>query len=126
MIVLFVLVLLVIVPAAVAFLSETSLLSRAIITPAFGIGSPVVYSRRAISTQPVSGARDVQPSERGEFYYYNLVNYLRVTEVLDDGRVIAVARNNKRLCFSPNDSRLRKARVTERLIYRRRFPQCCA
>ena len=118
MIVLFVLTVLVVVPAAVAFLSDTSVLSRA----AFGIGAPVVYSRQAISTQPVSGARDVRPSERGEFYYYNLVNYLRVTEVLDDGRVIAVARNNKRLCFSPSDSHFRKAGLIERLIYRWRFP----
>ena len=126
MIVLFVFLLLVIVPAAVALFSETSLLSRAGIAPAFGIGAPIVYSRRAISTQPVSGARDIRPSERGEFYYYNLINYLRVTEVLDDGRVIAIAGNNKRLCFSPSDSHFRKARVTERLIYRRRFPHFCA
>jgi hypothetical protein len=124
MIVLFVFVLLVIVPAAAGLLCETLLLSRAAITPAFGIGTPIVYSRRAISTQPVSGARDIRPSERGEFYYYNLINYLRVTEVLDDGQVIAVARNNMRLCFSPSDSHFRKARVTERLIYRRRFPHC--
>jgi hypothetical protein len=122
MIALFVFVLLVIVPAAAALLSETSFLSRAAIRPAFGIGAPIVYSRRAISTQPVAGARDIRPSERGEFYYYNLVNYLRVTEVLDDGRVLAIACNNVRLCFSPGDSDFRKARVMERLIYRRRFP----
>jgi hypothetical protein len=126
MLVLFVLVLLVIVPAAAALLSETSLLSRGTITPAFGIGAAIVYSRQAISTQPVSGARDIRPSERGEFYYYNLINYLRVTDVLDDGQVIAVARNNMRLCFSPSDSHFRKARLTERFIYRRRFPHFCA
>jgi hypothetical protein len=103
-------------------LAETSLLSRGAITPAFAIGALVVYSRQAISTQPLSGARDIRPSERGEFYYYNLVNYLRVTEVLDNGRVIAVTRNNVRLSFSPGDSDFRKARVVERLIYRRRFP----
>jgi hypothetical protein len=118
MIVLFVLIVLIIVPAAVAYFSETLPLSRA----AFAIGAPIVYSRQAISTQPVSGARDIRPAERGEFYYYNLVNYLRVTEVLDDGRVIAVARNNKRLCFSPSDSHFRKAGLSERLFYRRHFP----
>ena len=51
------------------------------------------------------------------------MNYLRVIEVLDDGRVIAVARDNNRLCFSPNDSRFRKARLTERFSYRWRFPR---
>src|SRR4029077_13429823 len=126
MIVLFVVVLLVIVPAAAALLSQTSFLSRAAITPGSGIGTAVVYSRPSISTQPVSGARDIRPSERGEFYYYNLVNYLRVTEVLDDGRVLAVAGNNMRLCFSPGDSDFRKAGVVERVIYRRRFPHFCA
>jgi hypothetical protein len=118
MIVLFVLFVLVIVPAAIALLSDTSILSRG----AFGIGAPVVYSRQAISTQPVSGARDVRPSERGEFYYYSLVNYLRVIDVLEDGRVIAIARNDKRLCFSPTDSQFRKAGLVERWIYRWRFP----
>ena len=122
MIVLFVLVLLVGLPAAAAFFSERSLLSRAIITPAFGIGAPVVYQRRVISTHPSADARDVRPSERGEFYYYSLVNYLRVADVLDDGRIIAVARNNKRLCFWPDDSQFRKARLVERFIYRWRFP----
>src|SRR5215471_21140726 len=122
MLILFVLIVLVVVPATVAFLSETSLLSRAIATPAFGIGAPVVYSRRAISTQPVSGATNVRPSERGEFYYYSLANYLRVTHVLADGRIIAVAQDNKRWCLWPYDSQLRKARLSERIIHRWRFP----
>src|SRR5207248_3624746 len=54
---------------------------------------------------------------------YTVINYLRVAEVMADGRIIAVARNNKRLCFRPNDSGLRKARLAERLIYRPRFPR---
>ena len=122
MIVLLIIIALVIVPASVAFLSDTSLFSRAWVTPAFGIGAPIIHSRRAISTRPVFGARNVRPSERGEFYYYNLVNYLRVTHVLDDGSVIAIARDNERLCFSPDDTRFRKAGLVERLIYRWRFP----
>ena len=122
MIVLFVIVVLVVVPAAVAFLSDTSLLSRALTTPAFGVGAPIVYSRQAMSAHPVFGARDVQPSERGEFYYYNMVNYLRVTHVLDDGSVIAITCDNKRLLFSPDDADFRKAGLIERFIYRWRFP----
>lgn len=122
MIVLIVFTLLIILPAVVAFLSETSISLRAIITPEFGIGAPVVYLDQAISTRPGSDAHDVRPSERGEFYYYSLINYLRVTHVLSDGRIIAVSRDNKRICLSPSDPDLRKARVTERLIHRRRFP----
>lgn len=118
MIVLLVLSLLVLLPAVVALVSETSLLPRA----AFGIGAPVVYSRREISTQLLPDVRDVRPSDRGEFYYYNLVDYLRVAEVLKDGRVLAVACNNVHVLFWPNDRQFRRARLTERFIYRWRFP----
>jgi hypothetical protein len=120
MIILFVLILLVLLPAAAAFLSETSLLSRTVTAPAFGVGAPIVYQRQEISTYPTGDARDVRPSAHGEFYYYSLVDYLRVTHVLDDGRIIATARDATRYCFWPND--VRKARLTERFIYRWRFP----
>jgi hypothetical protein len=122
MIVLFVFVFLVILPAITAFWSANSLLPRAAITPVFGIGARVVYQRQEVSTSPSAHAQDIRPSERGEFYYCSFVNYLRVTEVLDDGRVIAVACDNKRLCFWPNDSKFRKARLTERFTRRWRFP----
>lgn len=120
MIVSFVIIVLVIVPAVVAFLTSSS--PRTLIRPVFGIGAPIVYSRRAISNQPVFGARDIRPAERGEFYYYNLVSYLRVTHVLEDGSVIAIARDNRRLRFTPKDADFRKAGPVERLIYRWRFP----
>jgi hypothetical protein len=123
MIVLIVFSILIILPAAVALFSDRSILSQVAITPAFGIGTRVVYQRREVSTTPRADAHDIRPSERGEFYYCNFVNYLRVIEVLDDGRVVAVARDNKRLCFWPNDSRFRKARLTERFSYRWRFPR---
>jgi hypothetical protein len=110
------------VPATLAFLSETSLWQRSLLKPAFSVGTPIVYRHQEVSTRPAADAYDVYPAERGDYYYYTIINYLRVTEVLGDGRIIAVARNNERLCFWPNDSNLRKARLAERLIYRR-FPQ---
>ena len=122
MTVLIVFIVLILVPAAAAFLSKTSLSSRAIIPPGFGVGVAVVYQQRGISAQPVANAHEVRPSERGEFYYYSLINYLRVADVLDDGRIIAIAGDNKRICLWPNDSQLRKARLLERLLYRWRFP----
>jgi hypothetical protein len=115
--------LLVILFAAGAWFSETSFWQHASLKPAFRIGAPVVYRQQEVSTHPAADARDVYPAERGEYYYYTVINYLRVAEVMADGRIIAVARNNKRLCFRPNDSGLRKARLAERLIYRPRFPR---
>ena len=117
------LTLLVTLLAAGALLSDTSFWQRASLKPAFRIGAPVVYRQQEVSTCPTADARDVYPAERGEYYYYTVINYLRVAEVMADGRIIAVARNNKRLCFWPNDSGLRKARLAERLIYRPRFPR---
>jgi hypothetical protein len=115
-------VFLVLLPAAVALLSETSLLRHALTKPALRIGTPVVYRQEEVATCPASNAHDIRPAERGEYYYYSVINYLRVAEVLRDGRIIAVARNHERQCFGPNDSCLRKARLTERLVYYLRFP----
>jgi hypothetical protein len=113
---------LVLLPAAAALLSQISLLQRSATGPAFSIGAPVVYLQEEVTNCPASDAHDIRPSERGEYYYYSILNYLRVTEVLGDGRIIAVARNHERLCFWPNDSCLRKARLAERLFHPLRFP----
>ena len=124
MFVLSVFALLVLVPAAAALISESSRWQRSSIRPAFSIGAAIIYRQeRVASTRPTADARDIRPATRGEYYYYSIINYLRVTEVLGDGRIIAVARNHKRLCFWPNDSALRKARLKERLFYRQRFPR---
>jgi hypothetical protein len=121
MTVLLLLALLVLLPAAVALLSEPSLLPRAATRPAFRVGAPIVYREQAVSTRPIADAHDIRPAERGDYYYYSIIYYLRVVEVLGDGRIIAVARNHQRLCLWPNDSCLRKARLTERLMYHLRF-----
>jgi len=117
--------LLVMLSAAGVLLFEVSSSQRASLKPAFRIGAPIVYRQQEVSTHPAADACDVHPAERGEYYYYTVISYLRVAEVMADGRIIAVARNNKRLCFRPNDSGLRKARLAERLIYRPRFPRFC-
>ena len=109
--------------AAGALLFEISFSQPHSLKPPFRIGAAVVYRQQEVSTRPAADACDVHPAERGEYYYYTVINYLRVAEVMADGRIIAVARNNKRLCFWPNDSGLRKARLAERLIYRPRFPR---
>ena len=113
---------LVLLPPAAAFLSQISPLQRGATGSAFTVGAPVVYLQEEVANCPTSDAQDIRPSERGEYYYYSILNYLRVTEVLRDGRIIAVARNHERLCFWPNDSSLRRARLTERLFHLRAFP----
>jgi hypothetical protein len=121
MIVLLFLTFLVLLPAAAALLTEHSRLPRTLTKPAFRVGAPVIYRREEVSVRPTVDAHDIRPAERGEYYYYSIIDYLRVTEVLGDGRIIAVARDRQRLCFWPDDSSLRKARLTEQVRYRRRF-----
>jgi hypothetical protein len=121
MTVLLIIILLVVAPAAAALLSEPSFFLRVFTGSALAVGAPVVYRREEISTCPGPDAVDVYPSAHGEFYYYSLVRYLRVVEVLGDGRVIAVDCDNKSVCLLPNDSNLRRARLTERLIHRWNF-----
>src|ERR1043165_4856457 len=69
----------------------------------FRVGTPVVYRQDEVSACPSSKACDIHPAERGEYYYYSILHYLRVIEVLGDGRVVTMARNHERLCFWPND-----------------------
>ena len=76
------LTLLVTLLAAGALLSDTSFWQRASLKPAFRIGAPVVYRQQEVSTHPAADACDVHPSERGEYYYYTVINYLRVAEVM--------------------------------------------
>jgi len=116
------LVFLLFLPATIALLSETSFVQHVFTRSAFRIGAPIVYRQEEVGLRPALDAHDIRPAERGEHYYYAIINYLRVAEVLGDGRIIAVAPNNQRWCFWPNDSSLRKARLLERLVYRLRFP----
>ena len=112
------LVLLVIVPALVGFsLERHGSHHRKSAASKFRPGSPLVYQKQEVSTHPGADARDVRPSARGEFYYYQVLVYLRVIDILNDGRLIALAPNNRRLAFDPNDTDLRKAGLLERLFY---------
>ena len=113
---------LVLLPAATAFFAQSSFPQRATNKTAYSIGAPIVYEHDEVTNRPVANARDLRPSEHGECYYYSMLDYLRVIEILRDGRVIAVARDRQRLCFWPDDSSFRKARLTERLFHPLRFP----
>jgi hypothetical protein len=85
-------------------------------------GDPLIYRKPKVSSRPGPRARNIQPSENGDDYYYEVEKFWTVANVLDDGRLLAVTRTGKGVYLSPEDERLRKARLIERLRYRRRFP----
>ncbi len=122
MTVLLIIALFVLIPAAFSF-SGNSFLYRHLPPPALTVGAPIIYRHDEASTHPAAGACDIRPAPRGEFYYYSIIKYLRVVEVLNDGQIVAVAANKQRLSFQPNDGAVRKARFNERLRFYTRFPQ---
>ena len=85
-------------------------------------GDFLVYRKSKVSPRPGPSARNVQASEKGDDYYYDVDKYWTVANVLDDGRLVAKTRTGKQVYLTPEDENLRKAGWLERLRYRRRFP----
>jgi hypothetical protein len=85
-------------------------------------GDFLIYRKSKVSPRPGPRARNVQASEKGDDYYYEVDKFWTVSDVLEDGRVVAVTRTGKRVYLTPEDERLRKAGLLARLRYRRRFP----
>jgi hypothetical protein len=85
-------------------------------------GDLLIYRKSKVSSRPGPRAHNIQPAENGDDYYYEVDKFWTVADVLDDGRLLAVTRTGKKVYLSPEDERLRKARLIERLRYRRRFP----
>jgi hypothetical protein len=85
-------------------------------------GDFLIYRKSKASPHPGPRARNVQASENGDDYYYEVDKFWTVSDVLDDGRLVAVTRTGKRVYLTPADERLRKAGWLERMRYRQRFP----
>jgi len=85
-------------------------------------GDFLVYRKSKASPHPGPRARNVQASEKGDDYYYEVDKFWTVSDVLEDGRLVAVTRTGKRVYLTPEDERLRKAGLLDLMRYRRRFP----
>ncbi|HEX4084715.1 MAG TPA: hypothetical protein VHY22_07390 [Chthoniobacteraceae bacterium] len=85
-------------------------------------GDFVIYRKSKASTRPGPRARNVQAAENGDDYYYEVDKYWALSEVLEDGRVMAVTRTGKQIYLPSEDKRLRKAGLIERFRHRGRFP----
>jgi hypothetical protein len=85
-------------------------------------GDFLIYRKPKASPRPGPRARNVQASENGDDYYYEVDKFWMVSDVLDDGRLVAVTRTGKRVYVTPADERVRKAGWLDRLRYGQRFP----
>lgn len=87
-------------------------------------GDPLIYRKDKVSIHtPGARARNVWAAENGDHYFYEVDKFWAVSDVLDDGRLVAVTRTGKRHCLEAGDRNVRKPGLVERLRYRSRFPQ---
>jgi len=86
-------------------------------------GDPIVYHKQKFSTHPGARAYDISAAENGDNYSYFVDKYWTVLDLLDNGLVLAVTRTNKRHYLKLDDANLHRARMLERLRYRKRFPR---
>jgi hypothetical protein len=85
-------------------------------------GDFLIYRKSKVSSRPGPRARNVQASERGDDYYYEVDKYWTVADVREDGELIAMTRTGKHVHLRPQDQHLRKAGLIERVLHRSRFP----
>lgn len=86
-------------------------------------GDPLIYRKDKVSLHtPGTRARNIWAAENGEHYFYEVDKFWAVSDVLSDGRLVAVTRTGKRHCLDAGDRNLRKPGLVERLRYRSRFP----
>ena len=84
-------------------------------------GNFVVYQKEKISTHPSPRAENVFPARHGDTYSYVIKKFWKVLRVFDDDTIEVETRRGKRLTLAPNDHRLRKAGLWQRLFFRDRF-----
>jgi len=85
-------------------------------------GDFLIYRKSKASPRPGPRARNVEASEHGDDYYYEVDKFWTLADVLQDGRLVALTRTGKRVYLRQEDERLRKAGLLERVRYRGRFP----
>jgi len=85
-------------------------------------GQPVIYRRTKHSARPGPRARNVQPTERGETYWYEVEKFWVVDQLQTDGTLILRTRRGKKYIAQASDPHLRPARWWERIVHRHRFP----
>lgn len=92
-------------------------------SPRFKPGDVVVYHKQKNSVHPGPNARDIHPAPHGDFYYYTVDKFWRVTAVGPNNVLVVRTRRGKQHELVANDPALRRARWWEWLLFRHRFPQ---
>jgi len=88
----------------------------------YEVGDWVVYTQKKQSPAPGPRAKNINPSQYGELYSYQVDKYWVVAEVKNAAELVLKTRRGKPHVVNSSDIRLRKARWWERLFMKARFP----
>ena len=91
-------------------------------TRSYEAGDWVVYTQQKRSPMPGPRAKNINPSQYGELYSYQVDKYWVVAEKRNANELILKTRRGKSHAIQSNDVCLRKARWWERLFLKARFP----
>lgn len=85
-------------------------------------GDQVVYEKQKWSVSPGPRARDVAPATSGDLYSYVVDKFWVVLDRLEGGQLHIRTRTGKEFLVAEDDKHLRRPKLLERMLLRRRFP----
>ncbi len=88
----------------------------------YEIGDWVVYTQKKQSPAPGPRAKNINPSQYGELYSYQVDKFWVVADAKNAQELVLKTRRGKSHIVQASDVRLRKARWWERLFLKARFP----
>lgn len=89
----------------------------------WSVGDWLIYRKPKQSPSPGPRAQNVMAATKGENYIYTVDKYWIVTEILDDGQLVAQTMRGKQHRIPANAAQIRKPRFWERWLLRDRFQQ---
>lgn len=87
-------------------------------------GDLIVYAKPKWSASPGRRAREIAPATSGDFYSYVVDKFWVVLARLESGKLHVRTRTGKEFLVAEDDMRLRRPKLLERVLLRKRFPDC--
>lgn len=92
-------------------------------TTNFQKGDWIVFRKTKFSEHPTPRAIEVSPSRRGDGYTYVVEKYWVVVDTLENGNLVVCTRRGKHHVIEPDEFKVRKATLWDRLMRRSRFQE---
>ncbi len=89
----------------------------------FHVGDVVIYKKQKVSTKPGPRAHDIAPAVQDGKFAYVVDKFWVVTDVRDDGTIVARTRRGKEHQINPSDPNLRSVSWWDRFWNRSEYRQ---